>query len=290
MKSSPGAPAPPEQAPAIDPRWAACLDYNPANKTEHMQRCLAGKTAGLQTCAALISLYENQLRAAYGGSFPLGYVRPTCADARPIIEAENLVVAEHQRHGINDGRDPHNPLEPTWRFPRQISISPSPKFFAYEDNTVGDKADELAKYDRSIQQTTGQRCLGRAAIRGTEHGNTAVFSDLPAGQNVISISCTGQCDDIKYGVGADHSTVIYHRGASTLFPEIVSQGRRFGRSVTIGLVFFTDIGDADPELIFGKDFELPADTTIVVEHRAHTLAALFRSAGKCSHSTRSSLR
>lgn len=88
------------EQPAVDPLWGACLGYTPEtpeDAPEHIERCMEGYTRGVRDCADLIARYETRLRSAYGGSFPVGYVRPKCFDAADTVEAERIAAAERQR-------------------------------------------------------------------------------------------------------------------------------------------------------------------------------------------------
>ena len=82
---------------AIAAQWGACLDYDPDNMAAHMEGCMEGHTAGIADCASLIRSYEQRLHAAYGGSFPVDYIRPKCFDAEDIVNAQRIAAAELQR-------------------------------------------------------------------------------------------------------------------------------------------------------------------------------------------------
>ena len=82
------------QEPAIAAQWGACLGYDGDNASGHIERCMTGYVAGIEDCGALISAYEGRLRAAYGGSFPVGYLRPKCFDAADMIEAAKIAAEE----------------------------------------------------------------------------------------------------------------------------------------------------------------------------------------------------
>ena len=82
------------EGPAIAAQWGACLDYDGDNAAAHIERCMTGHTAGIEDCATLITAYEGRLRAAYGGSFPVGYIRPKCFDAADMVEATKIAAEE----------------------------------------------------------------------------------------------------------------------------------------------------------------------------------------------------
>lgn len=86
-----------EEQAEIAAQWGACLDYEPENVTAHIEQCMSGHTAGIVNCATLINVYERRLREAYGGSFPVNYIRPKCFDAADMVEAEKIAMEERRR-------------------------------------------------------------------------------------------------------------------------------------------------------------------------------------------------
>ena len=103
--------------------------------------------------------------------------------------------------------DRNKSLAPTSQ--RRISIDTTPSYFAYLDNTVGDKSDELATLDKWLSDMPF-KCLGRSELSGKK--NRVVFHNLPVGRNIFSISCTGHCEDVKYSVSSASSIEALHLG------------------------------------------------------------------------------
>lgn len=110
---------PTTQLPAPPVSQSPCGNYEPG--PAHIQRCLGVQAARYTSCIELRRAYEGQLRQAYGGGFPPGYMPATCDEAKPITDdaqAKKIEqrdrAAEQRRQAAIQKRQELDSLPKTW--------------------------------------------------------------------------------------------------------------------------------------------------------------------------------
>ena len=150
---------------------------------------------------------------------------------------------------------------PTWDKEHRIYLDRNPTYFAYVDNMQeGSSAEAIATSNKEIHQTFVQNgfiCESRQVLRGGK--NIASYPALPSSRSHFTVSCQGECKDVKYSIATGTPTYVYHAGLANPFPYFVILG---AKNMSIDFTFFNDgQGAARDMLMTGKGSQSLKDNT-----------------------------
>ncbi|NCC22826.1 MAG: hypothetical protein EOM26_10260 [Alphaproteobacteria bacterium] len=179
--------------------------------------------------------------------------------------------------GATVAAEPFEAEEPDWQYPREIHIGREFKFFRYVDAS-GDKRVDLLAFDANTASKNFQ-CLGAQTFTAETNPYPLLkFHRVPAGENRIAISCTGECDDLHYGLQRIRDGYILHDGVKETFPAFWTRAiTAGGDEPLLSLVFLKKAPSRTPESRADWDaiVGIPPGATVTLSHEHNGIGSAF---------------